>query len=396
MMNNKYKSANYGKTRLRIAMIGLKGIPAKWGGMEKYVEEIGKRLVQRGHEVTVFGSKWYCADAHNLNTFGMRVRPLPTLHAQATDALSNALIASLLIIAGRFDVVHMHGYASYFFIPLLKTFGKKCVITAHGVESGWDNPKYSSFARNVVKKAYMTGLTKADAVTTVAEHLSRTIRTMSEISAQVMPSGLDEVTSLPPRIIAEKHGLRGNDFLLFLGRIDPIKRADWLLDLADIVGPNLKIVIAGGAQDAATDAYYQEMRRRASGDARIIFTGPVTGAEKSELLSNCFCMIAPSQYEGLPITVLEAASYSRCCLASDIPAHREIIVDGQNGFLFSSGSKDDFFRSMQRILALPADALPAIGAEANRTGMQTFNWEMTTDLFITLYRNLAGDRHEEH
>lgn len=374
--------------KLRIAMVGVKGIPAKWGGMEKYVEEVGKRLVQRGHEVTVFGSKWYCTGSGTDGYLGMRVRSVPTLHSQATDALSNAFISSLLIMQGDYDVVHFHGYASYYFIPLLTISGKKSVITAHGVESGWDNPKYGGFARDVLKRAYMTGLRKADAITTVAEHLSAKIYKMANIVAEVMPSGLDEVRNRPAHIIRDKYGLEGLDYVLFLGRIDPIKRADWLLDFKKIASSKIKIVIAGGSQDASTDAYYQTMIRKASGNSHIIFTGPVTGDEKAEFLSNCLCMLAPSQNEALPITVLEAASYARCCFASDIPAHKEIIEDGVNGFLFPCNSKKGFLDGVNKVISLPPEALLAIGHEAKRTGMNKYNWDETTDKFACLYQDI--------
>jgi glycosyltransferase involved in cell wall biosynthesis/acetyltransferase-like isoleucine patch superfamily enzyme len=382
--------------KLRIAMIGIKGLPAKWGGMEKYVEEIGKRLVKRGHEVTIFGSKWYCKGSVVNDYLGMKVRPLPTLHFQATDALSNAFISSLLIMRGNYDIVHFHGYASYYFIPLLKIFGKRSVITAHGIESGWDNPKYSTFASNIIKRGYMIGLKKANAVTTVADHLSAKIYQMTHISAEAMLSGLDEVSNKTPQIIKDKYGLMGLDYILFLGRVDPIKRVDWLLDLTDIVESKIKIVIAGGSQDSSTDAYYQSMIRRASGNSQIIFTGPVTGDEKAELLSNCLCMIVPSQYEGLPITVLEATAYARCCLASDIPAHKEIIEDGINGFLFLSDSKEKFIDSMKKIIALPTESLLAIGYEARRSVMNKYSWDKTTDQFEDLYHNLLNGQDKKH
>jgi glycosyltransferase involved in cell wall biosynthesis len=381
--------------KLRIAMVGIKGIPAKWGGMEKYVEEVGKRLVRRGHEVTVFGSKWYCTESNGSGYLGMKVISIPTLHIQATDALSNAFVSSLHIILKHYDIVHFHGYASYYFVPLLKAFGKKCLITAHGVESGWDNPKYGRVGRTIVKRAYMTGLKKADAVTTVAGHLSAKIYQMTRIAAEAMPSGLDEVSNKTPRIIREKFGLRGLDYVLFLGRIDPIKRVDWLLDLTDMVGSDIKIVIAGGSQDSSTNAYYQGLIQRAAGNSQIVFSGPVIGDLKAELLSNCLCMLAPSQYEGLPITLLEAAAYGRCCLASDIPAHKEIIEDGVTGFLFPSNSKKQFFEDFSRIITLPAESLLAAGSEARRMAMSKFNWDKTTDRFECLYHKLLDGREKK-
>jgi glycosyltransferase involved in cell wall biosynthesis len=182
------------------------------------------------------------------------------------------------------------------------------------------------------------------------------------------------------------------DYVLFLGRIDPIKRADWLLDLTDIVGSKINIVIAGGSQDSSTDAYYQSMIQRAAGRSQIIFTGPVTGDEKAEFLSNCLCMLAPSEYEGLPITVLEAAAYARCCLASDIPAHKEIIEDGVNGFLFPSDSRAAFLTAVRRIVSAGSASVADIGARAKRLGTDKYNWQNTAQSFESLYYKLLDGR----
>lgn len=373
------------ETKLNIAMIGLKGIPAKWGGMEKYVEEVGKRLVQKGHDVTVFGSKWYCSDHQEKSHLGMKVQAVPTIHLQSTDALSNALLSSLLISLGNYNLVHFHGYASYYFIPFVKLCGKKTVLTAHGFESGWDNPKYSSTARTIIENAFKTGIRHADIVTTVASHLKTSIGETFNVESFITPSGIEQQPQLPPEIIKQKYRLNGRDYLLFLGRIDPIKRVDWLLDLPAILGQNTKIVIAGGAQDSTTQLYLRELKNKASCIPTIIFTGPVQGQEKYELLSNCLAFITPSRNEGLPITLLEALSMGKCGIASDIAAHREVIQDGISGFLFDSSIKEDFLSVVKNMLALSDDRISSIGEVARQSVTKIYNWERTTDLFEKIY-----------
>jgi len=77
---------------MKIAFIGLKGIPAKWGGIEVYVEEIAKRLVQRGHEVTVYCRKWF---TENYDTYaGIKIVKTPTIKTRATDALLHGFTSS--------------------------------------------------------------------------------------------------------------------------------------------------------------------------------------------------------------------------------------------------------------------------------------------------------------
>jgi glycosyltransferase involved in cell wall biosynthesis len=378
--------------KLRIAFIGTKGLPAKWGGIEKYIEEIGRRLVRRGHAVTVFCSKWYCADYAKNTYLGMRIYRVPAIHLKATDALTNAFWATIAISKGKYDIVNFHGYASYFFAPVVGRTGKKTVVTAHGVESGWDNPKYGFFARKIIQQAFRIGLTRADRVTTVANHLKATIKEKFDIDARVLPSGLDDVAVQPAAIIKQKYSLKGSDYLLFLGRIDPIKRVDWLLDIPSGLKQNIKIVIAGGPQDSTTEMYYHDLIRKSKYLPDVIFTGAVSGIEKAELLSNCLMFLAPSSYEGLPITVLEAMAYARCCVASQIPAHCEVVEDGATGFLFPKNDKKAFVRLVNRLIAKPKDYIVSIGDRAKKRAADKLNWDKTSILYEQLFWSLFDEK----
>jgi glycosyltransferase involved in cell wall biosynthesis len=374
--------------KLRIAMVGTKGIPAVWGGIEKYVEEISKRLVKRGHEVTVFGSRWYCGSLNRKIYQGVRIRPLPSLHLQASDALSNAFMAVMGIIGGDYQIVHFHGYASYYFIPLVRQARKKTLITTHGVESGWMNPKYGAFGRRIIRQGFQIGLRHAHIITTVAEHLREDIKRHFQADAYVAPSGLDQASYQEPDIITRKYSLKGKDYLLFLGRIDPIKRVEWVVDLREILPEEVKIVIAGGAQDSSTENYLNNLKRTANNCGRVIFTGPVFGQEKTELLSNCLVFLAPSTHEGLPITMLEAAAHGKCCLASDIPAHSAVIEDGVSGLLFPSNDKAMFMKKVVQAISRSHEVLECMGREACRKIQDAFDWDRTTGLFESLYERL--------
>ncbi|KPJ77236.1 MAG: hypothetical protein AMJ54_08610 [Deltaproteobacteria bacterium SG8_13] len=376
---------------LRIAMIGTKGIPARWGGIERYIEEIGSRLADRGHSVTVYGSRWYCA-GYRLDAYrGIRICRVPSIPVKATDALINAFWASLAVGKSDIDIVQFHGFGSYYFVPFLRKCGKKVVVTAHGIESGWDNPKYGNLARHVLSRAFRIGVTRADAVTTVAEHLKQKLERQYQVHSEVMPSGVDEGNAPAPDLIEKEFGLHCGDYLLFLGRIDPIKRVDWVVDLLQHVRSRVKIVIAGGPQDATTRQYYDQLIGRVKTDSRIIFTGPVTGKKKAELLGNCALFLAPSSYEGLPITVLEAMSYHRCCIASDISAHREIIRHDQTGILFPRNDQVAFFRSVDRLLGLP-EVAGRIGSSAKHYCRRIYSWDNTSIAYENLFRRTISEQ----
>jgi glycosyltransferase involved in cell wall biosynthesis len=369
---------------LKIAVVGTKGVPAKWGGIETYIEQIGRRLAARGHRVTVFGSKWYCADFKGTEYRRMRIRRVPTLRTQATDALTNAFFASRAVVRSDDDIVHFHGLASYAFVPYVRAAGKITVTTTHAMESNWENTKYNRLGRWVIRQAFMRGIRRAHRTTTVARHLQEKMKGRYGVEPVLLPSGLDPVCRRTPDIIRKKHGLHGGDYLLFLGRIDPIKRIDWVLDLLTAVGIGTRLVIAGGAQDPTTAAYLNRLEERAAGAPGIVFTGPVAGEEKDELFSNCLALLAPSADEGLPLTLLEAAAYEKCCIASDIAAFRAVIDDGTTGFLFPADNRQAFVSRVKDLLQTP-QRMQSAGRRARQKWVPLFDWDNTVNRLEILY-----------
>ena len=378
------------KRKIKIAFLGCKGIPAKWGGIEKYIEEVGKRLVDRGHDVTVFGSKWYCAEYKKALYRGIRLKRVSSIRFQATDALTNALNATLAIMKNVYDIVHFHGLASYYYIPMVKMTGKITVVTIHAMESNWDNVKYNRLGRLVIKKAFATGMKHAHGVTTVAKHLKVKIKEEYSRNALLLPSGLDRVEPKKPDIIQKRYGLKGQDYLLFLGRIDPIKRPEWVLGLAQILDKKINLVIAGGPQDSTTEIYLNHLKKKAAAFTNVIFTGSVAGREKAELFSNCLMFLAPSLDEGLPLTVLEAIAYGQCCVVSDIPAFRSVIENGVSGFTFPKTSIDKFISTVSDLMH-SQQRLTLIGKEAKRRVLSKFDWNGTTEKTEQLYFKLLDN-----
>ena len=376
---------------IRIAFIGTKGVPAVWGGIEKYIEELGRRLVERGHTVTVFGSRWYCADYPYSRYKGMRIVKLPALHLQATDALTNGFFAALKIIQGEFDIAHFHGLASYYYVPLVRRSGTLTVTTTHAMESNWDNVKYNDLGRRVIRTGFDIGIRHADCVTTVARHLQIKLRTQFGIDASLLPSGLDRVSPQHPDIINKKYGLRGQDYLLFLGRVDPIKRIDWILNLRTVLDSGIRLVIAGGAQDPPTEMYLRELKSKAGDDRGILFTGPVAGREKGELISNCLLFLAPSADEGLPLTVLEAIAHRKCCVVSDLPAYKSILENGITGMVFDRNSQQAFLDTVTGAVQRPS-RLDALGNNAHDQLKEKLDWDNTAMQAEKLYTNLLKSR----
>lgn len=137
-----------------------------------------------------------------------------------------------------------------------------------------------------------------------------------------IPNGVNKPKLKEAKIIKEKYGLGEENYILFLARIVPEKGLDYLIDAYKKINTDKKLVIAGGASH--TNDYYKEIKEKVKDDSRIIMTGFIQGEELQELYSNCYLYCLPSDIEGMPISLMEAMSYGKNCLVSNIEENTQV------------------------------------------------------------------------
>jgi glycosyltransferase involved in cell wall biosynthesis len=130
----------------------------------------------------------------------------------------------------------------------------------------------------------------------------------------------------------------------------------------------------------------------AAGDDRIVFTGFAYGDLLAELYTHAAVFVQPSHVEGLPLTLLEAASYGLPLVASDIPPHVEVFgLDGPGRRLFHDGDLEDLARVLTRTLAaLPAERTAADALSA--AVLDQYQWDRVARDLERLYLDLTGPR----
>ncbi len=371
---------------MRIAYIGLKGLPATYSGIETHVHELGNRLVQRGHDVTAYVRPQY-APRHIKSDGGIQLVHLPTIPTKHLDATVHSFLTALHTIGNDFDIVHFHTIGPGCFSVFSRLSGARVVVTIHRFD--YFSGKWGWFARNCLRLAEQVSLRVPHGVIAVAPFLQAHYQSRG-YRVEYIPNGV----ALPsPGIGASriaKWGLVANQYVLFLGRLVPEKRPDWAIRaFLEIESSTMKLVIAGGSSQ--TDQYVEHLKRLAGNAAdRIIFTGSVYDSIKDELLANARLFVLPSALEGLPITLLEAMSHSRPCLVSDIPPHRDVIQDRQNGLLHRMDDFDHLRRRLSEVLTAPPPRLADLGGSARETVAKEYNWERITHQTESFYGSLLS------
>ena len=370
---------------MKIAMIGQKGIPSRTGGIEIHVDEISRRLVQRGCEVNVYCRKSYCSISEQGKYNGINIKFAPYIKSKHLDAITHTFFSTMKALFSGCDIFHYHalGPSTLSFIPRL--FGKKVVSTVHGLD--WQRGKWGGFASKYLKFGEYASVRFAHRTISVSENLVDYFYGKYNKQIAYIPNGAEKHDKIETDIIRSKYHLDKDGYILFLARLVPEKGAHYLIDAYKQLKTDKKLVIAGGSSHS--DDYEQQLHKQAGDHPNIIFTGFVTGKELEELFSNAYLYVLPSDVEGLPISLLEAMSYGNCCLTSDIPENAQVI--GDMGYLFKKSDVNDLSEKLQSLV----DNVEMV--DCKRTGAQDYiitkyNWDKAAEKTYELYESLVNKR----
>lgn len=326
---------------MRIAMLGHKRMPSREGGVEIVVEELSVRMAAQGHKVTCYNRSGHHVSGKEFNTArqkefgGVRLITVPAIDVKGIAAMTASLFASIRAAFGRYDVVHFHTEGPCATLWLPKLLGKRCVVTVHGLDH--QRSKWGRFARTYILLGEKVAARYADEIIVLSQGVKDYFLKTYGRETELIPNGLPRMERRAAVAIADKYGVRDDDYILYLGRITPEKGVHYLIEAFQQVRTDKKLIIAGGESDSAE--YFRELKTLAAGDDRIIFTGFVQGQMLEELYSNALVYVLPSDLEGMPLSLLEAISYGNCCLVSDIPENSD--VAGSCGRTFKRGDVQD-------------------------------------------------------
>lgn len=361
---------------MRIAFIAVKGIPIG-GGVEKVTEEIGLRLVRRGHRVVTYSSRDYGTTKDGLYK-GIEVRTVSSINSKAFHKLSICLHATADILRRKdADIVHFHAVGPSVFSIFPRFTGIPTIVQTHGVE--WKRDKWGIIGRTFFRLsdysvAYFP--TRATAVSMVQkDYYERKFG----VNVVYIPNGVTPVNLRSPEWIIQQ-GLVPRKYFLFAARLVEEKGAHFLIPAFRTLNTDMKLVIAGDA--AHSERYKAHLRELAGDDPRIVFPGFVTGRPLEELFSSAYLFCLPSTLEGLPIALLEAMSYGNCCVASDIPENLEAVRE--HAYTFRSRDIDDLRRILQHLLDHPEEAEGKRQAARDYV-LENYSWDSITDQMEALY-----------
>jgi len=376
---------------MRIAMIGQKGIPAIQGGVERHVHDLSLHLADFGYKVTVYSRHWYTQSKGEYDFKGVKIKHLPSIHTKHLDTISHTFLATLDAIKNKYDIIHYHGVgpALLSWIPRIFAHKSLVIVTFHSIDRF--HKKWNFLARTFLHLGEWATCHFPHKTITVSKslekyclnnYLKETIYISNGVNLPIYSETDDKI---------KKIGLIKNQYIMMVSRLIPHKGAHILIqafinlkkkysDNKQI--KNLKLVIVGGSN--YTDNYVEALHKLANRANDIIFTNFQSGTMLKQLYTHALTLVHPSLNEGLPITVLEAMSYTLPTLVSNIPEHCELISNKK--FIFRKNDVDNLEKKLFNFINMSDNEKKNAGKQNKQTIEQFYSWNKIVPQIIDVYK----------
>ena len=365
------------KESLRIALLGTRGVPASYSGFETCVEQLGSRLAERGHEVTV-----YCRSHHidyDGQTYkGMKLVRHGTITNKYLDTIVHSFISSLHSLIERYDIglYFIAGNSPVTWIPRL--VGTKTAINVDGLD--WKREKWPAVAKQYIQFAEYLATKLPNRFLTDSQVVQGYYQDRFGVTPPVIVYG-SEVAKRPAGPHLTQYGLEPQNYVLFVGRLVPENCAHHLVAAMRQIPTDMKCVIVGDAPYA--EAYKQSLYEAAGDDERIIFTGYVFGQGYEELSTNAAVFVETSGVGGTHPALVEAMAFGSAIIVHNTPENLETLGGAGLAYEGTKGA-ESLIPVLAKLLADP-ERLNQYQQQAKHRAERVYSWEKVTDAYEQLF-----------
>jgi glycosyltransferase involved in cell wall biosynthesis len=365
---------------MRVAMIGIKAIPARFGGFETAVDELSRGLVKLGYNVRVYNRSGMSSFPGNTYE-GVELITLPTLRSKNLSTIAHAFLSTLHVLLYRVDVIHYFTTGVTLFAPLPRLFGMKVVCSVDGTD--WQRAKWGRFPRWYLRFSEKLAVRFCNRLIADSREVMNYYQQAYDTPSSCIAYGMREHHSREQDVL-DGFQLEPRNYVLFVGRLVPENNVHHLIHAFERTSTTRKLVIVG--DDPWEKEYVTSLK--STRDPRIIFTGAVYGDGYAQLQENAYLFVLPDEVGGTHPALVEAMGYGNCVLVNDTPSNLEVVGDA--GLHYSGSAGDvDLQQKLQYLLDAPM-IVADYRTRARERAQTHYRWEDVVREHATVYRQLAG------
>ena len=372
---------------MRIAIFGARGVPARWGGWDTIVTELAPRLVDAGHEVTLFTMPRYMGDGIGTDFEGVRIVRLPTRYGKFTETLLHELFSSLYALTRpRQDVYYVLGCRTAWAYLPHRLLRRTVVFNTDGLD--FKRRKWGRFARTYLRANYWLARKIASTLVSDSKELKALYLEDYGVDSVFLTNGGDVAyvdDEARHREILTGFGVEPGGYYLQVCRIEPENNPDVVVREFGRTDTEAPLLVVGGANYESE--YFESMK--ATTDPRVRFLGPVYEPEEiGALFLGARAYIHGHEVGGTNPSLVTAMGCGRLVLANDVRFNREVL-DGL-GLLWSKEPGSLAARIEEAEVGTPA--LQAEAAVACRERIATYYaWDKCAADHDHFFRWLIGE-----
>lgn len=362
-----------------IAVMGIKGLPAKGGG-ERVAEAIIKEALAVNYRVTIYAKKSYFEN-NNISD-KLDIVLIPDFKGKHLSAFSFGILSCIhALIFKKYDFIHLH-YADFGFIVPLLRLRYKVLSTSHGAE--YNRDKWGKLAKLCFKLFEFPFVKYSNICTSVSAPLAEYYKNKYGKNVIYIANGVTppEIDKLLPEAL-DKYNLSINNYILFCaGRIIPSKGCDILLQANRLLKLKIPLIIIGDMDD---DLLYKDYLMSIA-ESNVNFIPFISSkSELFRIIAHCRFFVFPSTYEAMSMMLLEVAALKVGIICSDIVENYETI--GENAIYFKSGHAHSLSDKIKYAIENPNE-LEEMGKKAYHRVREHRDWRKITKSYLKLYDEL--------
>jgi glycosyltransferase involved in cell wall biosynthesis len=359
---------------MRIALLGTRGIPANYGGFETFAEELSVRLVERGHEVTV-----YCREPYTETEYrGVKLRYLPTIRHKYFETIAHTGVSTLDVLFHRFDVLLYCNAANAVFTLWPRLLGMPTALNVDGVERR--RKKWNLVAKSWYLLSEWLATWCCTTVITDAERIREYYLERYGKGSTFIAYGAATSKVLADDRVREL-GLEPGRYVLYVSRMEPENNALLVRQAFEQVATDFRLAIIGDAPYAAD---YIRLVKGTS-DKRVVIPGAVYGEGYRQLQSHCAVYVQATEVGGTHPALIEAMGRGALVLYLNTPESAEVAGDAAVSF-----EEGDLVEKLQWAVCLPESERGQWGKRASERIERLYSWNAVTDQYEALLRSLGS------
>ena len=363
---------------MRIAIVGTRGIPNRYGGFQRFAEQISTRFADHGHEVTVSCRRGFTPPDDDYDRRVKRVI-VPSLHQKHLDTWISTFFAAVHAAFCRYDVVLICNVANAPFAYFPRLFGTPVVLNVDGLDR--KRSKWNWLAAQVLHFCEWTSSFSSNRLVTDARTIHDYYAKKYGAESTVIGYG-----SEMPKDDYSLNGfkLQPGRYVLYVSRLEPENNPELVLRSWRQVQTDWPLVIVG--DNAYEPKYIERLQHLA--DDRVVFTGSIYGDGYWALQKHAGIFVFACEIGGVHPALIEAMAAQNATLYLDTPENSETAGDAAVAY---SKNETDLAAKLQNLLENDAER-EQWGIRARQRAQERFAWEAIANKYERLFAEVTSKR----